>query len=405
MTGVSTYAQALNQIGLIKDQNKLLTTLSTQMTTGKKTNIFSGLGSGVLASQRARANFSSIDTYQNNITLADTRIELMLTAINEFKAQAENMSAAFLGLSQESAHEDSDIIYWDDPLTPDVVEQVKVGVNSGDMDVDFSTLQHLAENLYDYMGDLLNSKEVDRYLLNGADTLTKPLTDNGGLDAAMSSLITDWKDELSATNISNDELIAAITGRTATASNPRAITDTIVGYTANLATGNVGDIFVRAGENTEINYTALANDQAFRDLMVGMSFMKNATLSPIADVFAEPYTLGDAPIENGAPGADYDEMKENFYEVFNAVGRMMQNALKDIDKMVANLETQRARLAEFKTSYKEQKFALENTISNVEDVDTNEVAVKINALQIQLDASYRVTALLQDLSLTNYLKI
>lgn len=401
MTGVSTLGQALNQIGLIKNQNRTLTTLSVQMSTGKKTNVFSGLGTDVLTSKRARAEFKSIETYQNNITIADRRIKLMLTAVNEFKAQAENLSASILGLSQESAHEDGDIVIWDDPLTTGE-ENVRVGVNSGEMDVDFKTLQDLARNLYDFMYDLLNTKEVDRYLLNGADTLTKPVTDNGGLDAAMTGLLTDWKNELSPNNITSDQLISSITGRTSTASNPRALTDTIVGYSADLTAGNVGDIFVRVSETTEVDYTALANEQCFRDILVGLSFMKNASLGPIADVFAEPYTLGDAPIENGAPGANYDEMKQNFYEVFNAVGRMVESAINDIDRIVANLEGQRARLDDFKKSYVEQKNALLTTISDVEDVDTNEVAVKITALQIQLDASYRVTALLQDLSLANY---
>jgi flagellar hook-associated protein 3 FlgL len=401
MTGVSTYAQALNQIEQLKSQNRLMTTLSTQLTTGKKTNLFAGLGSDILTSKRARADFKSIETYQNNMTIADRRIKLMLDAINEFKAQAEHLSDAIYGLSQESAHEDGDIILWDDPLTPEV-EEVRVGVNTPDMDVDFKTLQNLATNLYGFMTDLLNSKDTDRYLLNGADTLTKPLNDNGTLDAMMSSLLTNWKDELSPNNITTDQLISAITSRT-TAEDPNAITDTIVGYTPQLSSGNVKDIFVRTSDSYELNYTALANDQSFRDVLAGLSFMKNATLGPIADSFAEPYTLGDLPTANGAPGADYDEMKDNFFAAFNAVGAMVTKAINNVDRMVAQLETARVQLNDFQVNYKEEKNALLNTIADVEDIDTNEVAVKITAMQTQLDASYRVTALLQELSLSNYL--
>lgn len=402
MTGVSTLGQALNQIDLIKGQNRLLTSLSTQMSTGKKTSVFSGLGTDVLTSKRARANFKSIDTYQNNIDIADRRIRLMLDAVNEFKAQARTFSSAVLGLSQESAHQKGRIIVWDDPLTSDT-ESVRVGVNSAAMDVDFSTLQDLATNLYGFMVDLVNAKETDRYLLNGADTLTKPLIDNGALDSKMTNLLTNWKDELSPNNISTDQLISAITART-TAEDPNAITDTIIGYSAALSAGNVGDVFVRTSESFEVQYTALANDSGFRNILAGLSFMKNATLAPIADVFAEPYTLGDAPIVNGAPGATLDEMKENFYAAFNAVGQLVESGLKDIDKIVAKLEGSRARLNDIKTGYIEQKNALLTTISDVEDVDTNEVAVRLTALQVQLDASYRVTALLQDLSLANFLR-
>jgi flagellar hook-associated protein 3 FlgL len=404
MTGVSTLAQALSQIDLIKGQNKLLTTLSTQMSTGKKTSLFAGLGSDVLVSQRSRADFQSLDTYQNNIKLAKTRIQLMLTSVQEFKAQARTLSSSILGLSQESTHEDGNTIYWDDPTTANTTENVPVGVNSANMDVDFTTLQDLASNLYDFMKDLVNTKDSGRYLLSGADTLTQPLVDNGSLDTKITSLLTNWKDETSPSNITTDQLISAITSRSS-AQDPDAITDTLVGYSSSLSAGTAGKVFVRVSDTGEIDYTALANDPAFRDIMVGLSFMKNATLAPIADVFAEPYTQGDTPIVNGAPGADTNEMKQNFYQAFNAVGEMVANALQNIDDVVAKLESAQARIAEISDSYKEQKNALLTTISDVENVDTNEVAVRLTTLQTQLEASYRVTALLQDLSLANYLKI
>jgi flagellar hook-associated protein 3 FlgL len=404
MTSVSTLGQSLNQIDLIKQQNRLLTTLSTQMSTGKKTTVFSGLGTDVLTSKRARANFKSIETYQNNIDIADRRIRLMLNAINEFKQQAELLSSAIVGLSQQGAHQkNGDFVMWDDPLTT-ADDPIQVGVNTAEMDVEFRTLQDLATNLYDYMIDLLNAKETDRYLLNGADTLTKPLTDTGALDAKMTNLLTNWKDELSPNTISTDDLISALRSRT-TAQNANAITDTIIGYSPALSAGNVGDIFIRVSESSEINYTALANDTSFRNILTGLSFMKNATLAPIADVFAEPYTLGDAPIVNGAPGDTIQEMKQNFYAVFNAVGQMVEEGINAVDTIVAQLEGDRARLNEIRIGYTEQKNALLTTISDVEDVDTNEVAVRLTALQVQLDASYRVTALLQDLSLANFLRI
>lgn len=402
-TGISTLGNSLSQIELLKSQNRLLTTLSTQMSTGKKTNVFSGLGTDVLTSKRARANFKSIETYQNNIDIADRRIRLMLDAINEFKKQAENFSSTILGLSQESDYSKGKAVLWDNPLTLDE-EAIKVGVNSAEMEVDFTTLQDLASNLFDLMVDLLNAKETDRFLLNGADTLKQPLNNNGALDAKMTSLLTNWKDEGSPTNITTAELISAIRSRT-TAQDVNAITDTIIGYTPELQSGNVGDIFVRVSEISEVKYTALANDQAFRDVLAGLSFMKNATLGPIGDVYAEPYTLGDVPLVNGAPGATLDEMKENFFAVFNAVGQMVENGINGIDRVVAQLESNRARLNDIKVGYIEQRNALLTTISDVEDVDTNEVAVRLTALQVQIEASYRVTALLQDLSLANFLRI
>jgi len=189
MTGISTLGQALNRINLLADQNTLLDSLSTQLATGKKTQQFTGLDNEVLASKRARASFTSLDSYINNITNAERRIGLTLQAIEEFKAQAENFSNALVQFTQESTHQNGEIIYYDDPVTLNVVETTQVGVNSAEPDVDLQTLQNLAGNLFDFMGELLNTKEGDRFLLGGADALTQPYTDNGTLDAAISTLI------------------------------------------------------------------------------------------------------------------------------------------------------------------------------------------------------------------------
>lgn len=403
MTGISTLGQALNRIRLINDQNIQLNTLSTQLATGKITQNFTGLDNNVLVSKRARANFQSLETYTNNIKNADRRIKEMLLAIEEFQAQAENFANSMVQFTQESTHQKGEVISYDDPLTTPV-ETTQVGVNSAESDIDMSTMQNLAENIFKFMGDLLNIQEGDTYLLGGADSLNKPYTDSGTLDAAISTLINNWKDETlpAATNLTSTELVSALRSRN-TAADPYAVTDTIIGYSASLSAGNVGDVFVRVDENIEVKYTALANEQAFRDIMVAASFIKNENLPPIADVYAEPYTPGDPTVADGAPGATLDEMKDNFYQVFNELVGMVNNALDDIDAIRFRLENARARIDEVQTAHKAAQNALQSTIDDVENADINEVALKINTLQIQLDASYRLTASVQQLSLVNFL--
>ena len=403
MTGVSTLGQALNRLDLITDQNRLLNTLTTQLASGKKTQKFTGLNNDILTSKRARADFQSLDIYVNNIKNADRRVSQMLNAIEEFKAQAENFSNALIQFMQESTHQEGEVIYYDDPLTA-AIETDQVGMTSAQSDVDMETLQNLASSLFDFMGDLLNEREGERYLLGGADALSQPYTNNGTLDAAISTLITNWKDETlpPATNLTTAELTSALQSRTI-ADDPNAITDTIIGYSAALSAGNVGDIFVRVDERVEIEYTALANEQGFRDIMVAAGFIKNENLAPIADVYAEPYTPGDPTLADGAPGATLDEMKENFYQVFNEMVRMVSEAIDDIDRVRFRLETARVRMDEIKTTHELDQNVLLNTIDDVENVDINEVAVQINTLQVQLDASYRVTASVQQLSLVNFI--
>jgi flagellar hook-associated protein 3 FlgL len=398
MTGVSTLGQALDQIERIKEQQSLFSLYSLQVTSGKKTQSFSGLGNEILASKRARANFDSLETYINNVVNADRRISLMSNAIKEFRTQTRSFLNAMTGFSQQSVHQEGDLITYDDPLTTPV-ETTGVGHTSDEPDADFKTLRQLADNIFEFMSDLLNVKDNDRYLLGGAETLTQPFTDTGSLDSAISSLVTQWK----AGGITTTGLVADLQDRTATAGNPDALTDTIIGFSAALSAGNAGEVFVRVQQNAEINYTTLANDQAFRDVMVAIAYIKNENLPPIADTYIPPNAYPGVPDVQGAPGADTQEMKDNFFEVFNELTRMVDSAVDQMDQLSFNLENARARITEIKESHMEDKNLLQSTISNVEDADLNEVAVKVNALQTQLQASYAVTASLQKYTLVNFL--
>lgn len=403
MTGISTLGQALNRISLLNDQTTILDSLTTQLATGKKTQVFTGLETDILASKRARADFQALETYINNIKIADRRITQTLNAIETFKAQAEDFANSLVTFTQESVHQEGNIISYDDPLTT-TVEDIRVGMSSADPDVDLQTMRDLASNLFTFMGELLNTQENDRYLLGGADTLTQPYDNNGTLDAAISTLIANWKDEtLPATqNLTSTELISALRSRTI-AEDANAVTDTIIGYSAALSAGNVGDVFVRADENVEVDYTAVANEQPFRDILVAAAFIKNETLTPIADVYAEPFTLGDPTIADGAPGATLDEQKDNFFQVFNNLVGLVNEAIDDLDGVRFRLESARVRIDKINQAHELDQNVLQNTIDEVENVDINDVAVRINTLQVQLDASYRVTASLQQLSLVNFL--
>lgn len=398
MTGISSLGQALDQIERIKNQQSLYDSLSTQLTTGKKTQRFSGLQNDVIVSQRARADFKSLDSFVNNIDHSNRRIKLMTNAIDEFKKQAQNFQNLLVGFAQESAHQQGDKITYDDPLTPNVVEATQVGMTAAEPDATLDTLQRLAANIYNFMVDLANTKDGDRFLFGGAETLTQPLTDSGTLDSAISSLISNWKNG----TITTDNLIDDLGGRDATV-NPDAVTDTIVGYSPALSAGNAGRVFVRVQKNSEIEYTTLANDPAFRDVLVALSYFKNGDLGPIADTYIPPNTYPGVPDVQGAPGATLDDMKQNFYAVFNALTASVDAAIDRADQISANLETAHARIVEIQDSQKEQKNVLLNTVSDVENSDINELAVQIQSLQIQINASLAVTARLQDLSLVNFL--
>ncbi len=403
MTGISTLGQALDQIERLKSQQGNFDLLSYQLSSGKKTDKFSGLGSELLTSKRARASFQSLEVYKTNIDLADNRIEQSLTALREFRVQTEKLRDFLLNFSEESAHQEGDFIRQDDPLTPAVTETTPIGYSSGEMDIDFQTMANYAKNIEGFLIDLINRQEEDRYLFSGSDTLNKPLVSTATLTATMETSIANWKNEASPSNITTAEFIADMRERVATITNPDAFTDTIVGYNPTMTSGGAGNVYARIDANSEVDYTSLANNQGFRDVLVAVSFLKSENLPPIADVYAEPYTFGDAPIEEGAPGATLDEQRNAFFEVFNAVESMITGALKNIDKEIQNLELARVRLDDAANTNRQQQEIAKSIISDVEDVDLNEVAVKLTSVQTSLDASYRITAMMTEMSLVNFI--
>ena len=104
-----------------------------------------------------------------------------------------------------------------------------------------------------------------------------------------------------------------------------------------------------------------------------------------------------------APGATKQEQNHNFFLVFNDLAATINAALDRIDLVEYDIGNVQAQISQIDHNYRQEKNILQDNISSVEDVDINEVAVKLNALATQLQASYQVTGFVQQLSLANFL--
>ncbi|PCI55393.1 MAG: hypothetical protein COB36_07150 [Alphaproteobacteria bacterium] len=397
MTGISTLGQALRQIEHLNSQQILFSKLSGQLATGKKTQFYSGLGTDALTSVRSRTEISSISVYMENITRADTTIALTLTSISEFQEQSRNFSSTLIGLVQQGSHQTGQDVRYDDPATTEIEDTI-FGNTSANVDADLKAVFDHAENLFGFLGELLNTQEGDRYLLAGADSSQKPFSDTGTLEASLNTLIVSWKNG----TITTDELIADITDGTALAGNPNALTDSVIGFSSSLSNETAGNVFVRVDDNSEFKYTTLANENSLRNMMVALAVMKNDNLPPVVDVYENGVYPGVVDA-NGAPGGTAEEQQANFYQLFDAMVKIVSESIDEVDQIRFRMETVRAQMNETKQSHVNQKNLLLNTVSSVEDVDANEVSVRLITLQTQLEASYSVTALTQGLSLVRFL--
>ena len=148
MTTISTQAASLAQAERLKKMQMQMATLQQQLTTQKKTNLFKGLGVDASPSARYRASLDEINTYSQNIDIADRRIKLMSQGLTSFKQQAGNISSA-----------------------------LTVQLQRGEYEMD--SVADLARKTEESLRDILNLQDGDRFLFGGSETLTRPITDTG----------------------------------------------------------------------------------------------------------------------------------------------------------------------------------------------------------------------------------
>jgi flagellar hook-associated protein 3 FlgL len=380
MTGISNLGQALDQISRLKGQQIRLDIFSTQIATGKKTQQFSGLGTDILRSQRARADINKLDQYSTNITNAQRRIQLMTSSVQAISGQANTISAALNTL-----------------------------VQGGDLP-EFETAQKLASDVYDYIIDLMNTKDGERYLFAGSDSSVKPIDDQGLYDSYLGTFLPDNDTPLPAPPTPNPPLVAsgfigewgsgAITTEDFIAAYS-GVNENVLGYSEPLVSGTTGEVRVRVDENSDFDYTLLANNEGMKEIILALGVLKNLPLPENS-----PGALNDPtatlPIDD-VPPFPSTEKQENFFAVFNDIAAKITKAVDKLEGEEYRLSLVEAQTAVIKDQYRFQIDSFKSVIADAENVDLTETVAKIQQLQIGLEASFSVTALISNLTLVNFL--
>lgn len=346
MSFISTMGQTQDQIGRLKNLQMQLGTLQTQISTGKKSQTLKGLGNDVIITKRARADFQKLDSYMLNIDRANTRIAQMQGGLSTIKTQANN-------------------------VLDSIVNQTQKG------EVELDSIRRLADNAYDFIVDTLNLKDGTAFIFAGSDTASQPIIDSGAIDAYYADLNAQWSAGTLPITPPNTTISEEYISRY------RNIPEVTLGLSGTLTDSK--QVYVRADDTVEINYTLKANNQAMKDILTAVSAMRNISNLDVA------------------PGATEQEQEDYFFEVFNDVAKLISSAVDQLDVEGFKLSTAQAQLNDVRKEHVIEKNTLLNTISSIEDIDLNEAAVKIQSLGVQLEASYQVTSLVSKLSLANYL--
>lgn len=374
MNSISTLGQAIDQIARLKNQQNTLDQLSTQIATGKKTQQFSGLEEDILRSQRSRANVNQLEQYSTNIINAQRRIQLMSNGVQEVQAQANTL-----------------------------VDSLTVAVQAGDYP-DFEVIQQLADDVYDFVIDILNSKDGERFIFAGSDSQVRPIEDKGLLDSFLGEFVPD------NTDIANPPIVASGfvgdwgDGTITTQEfidGYQAVSENILGYSTALVSDTTGEVRVRVDDNSDFDYTVLANSEGFQDIITALGVLR-ALPTPENSPGALNDPTATRPADDTPPFPSA-EKQDNFFAVIQNV---LQTLVQGIDKI--EQEEYKLALVEQQTNlvkedYRLQINAFESIISEVEDVDVTQAVAEIQQLQVSLETSFRVTALISDLTLANFL--
>lgn len=334
--GVSTLALQIASIRQARTLQTKMAGYQEQVATGVKHQTFAGYGADASRIQEYRSGLTSVNTYLYNIEIAQAQIEQMDAALSETTKQAGNvLSAISIQLTQGSGFD---------------LEAIKNAASTA--------LQIVQANM--------NVQNGDKYLFAGTDVNNKPYDGAVTATSSVQSQISDWLD-------------GTTTDTTAFLDGLDAMTDSQLGYSAGLQTSK--DIFVRASDDLEVNYTVKANDSGYRKIITGLNALANL----------EKPATGDIPTE------------DDFYTALNSLYQMVQSGVEDLRAASVTVSSASQVIDTLKQSHLNDKQNYQKTLEATEATDVTDSIVKFQTLQTQLESSYQITAILSQMSLARIL--
>ena len=331
---VSFLGSTQANIARLKDMNATLADLQRQIASTKKYDTLAGFGVDATAVQRNRTDLGRVQSYLDNISGLTSRITQMNTAMDS---------------------------------TRDAVTQLIDGITTAvrDSSADIPSLKVIAQNALDFVQDLANLKVDGRYLFAGSDSTSAPFTDESVLNNNFQQQLTDWRNG----TITTAQLTA----------NVAAMTTADVGMNPGLSAS--GQVTMRIGETTELDYTVRADVDGFQDIIKALGFMAN---------MQEP-APGDIPT-----ASELDDVIQNIMNIARA-------GVEKLDAAATRVGGNFNLLNAVEATHESESAMLQGLIGKMENADTTDVVTQIQALQTQLQASYQVTSITNQLSLINFL--
>jgi flagellin-like hook-associated protein FlgL len=347
------------QAGLMRMQSDLAV-LTAEMSSGRKADPARALGTGASLLYKLYGDVQQGEAVRNSTSLAGERLKAMQTAMTSIGTLMDEMSPEILK-----------------------IDQLK--------DNGFTIIASHAKEVMGSLTDLLNAHWDGQNIFGGTDTSQPPVADSAGLlawaagqlataataagaplDAAQAGTMLDGFDALFA-NVQRDPtgatsyygLVYVSTSRTALkgSTDPESEAPSLV----------------RIGAGETLSYNVRADNDTFRNAFESLAML----------------SLLDAP--------DTVLSKEARTAILDKAGTLMRTARSELTVVAGVLGTKQQRLQNVADIQERAVSAATAQINDLEASDPYTVSDRISQLELQLRATYSITARLAELSFVNYL--
>ncbi|MEI4472022.1 flagellin [Frigidibacter sp. MR17.24] len=350
---VSTYQMSMDNRLKIARLNADLLTANQEVSTGLKSDVYGALGSRASQTLMLRQQMDLADAFVVSNTSVSGRMSAMDSALSTARDAAQDVLALAI---------------------PNATEITQTA----------GTLQMQAKAAFDQIVTALNSNYAGSALFSGT--------------ATNRSALQSWSAQSATTGVSPETAMAdAVGDGPLTAADAAAMIAQIEQMFAS-STGTDADFegtfyngtpaetagvanarqTVRVADGVTLDYGIQANDPAILDTLRGLAMLATTDVSQITDADAYSAWVGEAisALSGGIDGID---------EQRSILGNQM--------KMVEQQTTRQQTLSDL----------YNNQIVDLEGVDPYEAATRVTLLQSQIEASYAVTARLNEMSILNFL--
>jgi flagellar hook-associated protein 3 FlgL len=376
---VATLAQNLLLQSNVRNIQGQLDRVQLQIASGKKTDVYSGLGSTSRMTLDFHRQKDQVQNYRDTIASTTARLGVMDKAMTRLTEIATDFRAKFL---------QNRIYMGTDPTVRSVFQQE-------------------AQSALKEMNQILNTQYEGRYLFSGRLISTPPMLDPGAVATAGTPLavLDDVVNTAAATNYVTNGATAAFNGVVTTLTPSGAVYTGVAPdtypYEGDVAAYSnsppyTNALTVRVDEATDIGYTVRGDDPSVAALLQGVYIFATANYN--AGASQSFFDLMDAAsfrVDQALEGSNLTPpagVPSSTVPAFNGL-RSVLGDIGAIENRIKNVDLQ----------HEQVQTLLDNELGRLEDADPYEAITKLQGLQSQLTSSFQVTSTLRNLTLANFI--